>query len=321
MSRRALVNGASGFVGSVLVRRLLRDGHEVHALVRPGSDRWRLEGLDADVALVEIDLADGEKLGQCIAAIRPEWIFHLAAHGAYPSQKDFGRMVRSNLLGTLNLVEAALRTGFETLVNTGSSSEYGFVDHAPSEDETPRPNSDYAVTKLAASLFCRAAAEHHGVRIPTLRLYSVYGPFEEPTRLVPALAVHGLAGELPPLVSPDVSRDFVFVDDVVEAYLTSASSKAGEPGAIYNVGSGEQVSVAQAVETARKLLAIDAQPRWGTMPNRSWDTSVWVSDPRKIERELGWKAETGFEQGFRRFVDWLKSDVERQEFYRGRLPR
>jgi nucleoside-diphosphate-sugar epimerase len=319
MARRVLVTGASGFVGSVLVRRLLSDGHAVHALVRPGSERWRLDGLD--VPLVEVDLADGAAVADTVAAVRPEWIFHLAAHGAYPSQRDLRQMVESNLLGTIYLVEACLENGFETLVNTGSSSEYGFTDHAPSESEPPHPNSDYAVTKLSATLYCRATAQQRGARIPTLRLYSVYGPYEDPTRLVPALAVHGLAGALPPLVSPDVSRDFVFVEDVVDAYVAAASSKTGEPGAIYNVGTGAQVTVAQAVETARNVLSIGAEPRWGTLPNRSWDTSVWISDPRKIERELGWRAKTGFEDGFRRFVDWMKSDVERQEFYRGGLLR
>ncbi len=316
MARRVLVTGASGFVGSVLVRRLLSDGHAVHALVRPGSERWRLDGLD--VPLVEVDLADGAAVTDTVAAVRPEWIFHLAAHGAYASQKDLRQMVESNLLGTIYLVDACLESGFETLVNTGSSSEYGFTDHAPSESEPPHPNSDYAVTKLSATLYCRATAEQRGARIPTLRLYSVYGPYEDPTRLVPALAVHGLAGALPPLVSPDVARDFVFVEDVVDAYVAAASSKTGEPGAIYNVGTGAQVTVAQAVETARNVLSIGAEPRWGTMPNRSWDTSVWISDARKIERELGWKATTGFEEGFRLFADWLRSDDARYRYYRKR---
>lgn len=317
MARRALVTGASGFVGSVLVRRLLDDGHAVHALVRPGSDRWRLQGLD--VPLVEVELAHGTAVADTVASVRPEWIFHLAAHGAYPSQRDLTQMVESNLLGTIHLVEACLHEGFETLVNTGSSSEYGFTDHAPSESEPPHPNSDYAVTKLSATLYCRATAEHRRARIPTLRLYSVYGPFEEPTRFVPTLAVHGLAGALPPLVSPDIARDFVFVEDVADAYLAAAKAGAGEPGAIYNVGTGSQLTVAGAVETARKVLAIGAEPRWGTMPNRGWDTSIWVSDPRKIERELGWKAKTGFEEGFRRFVDWLGSDGDRHDSYRERV--
>jgi dolichol-phosphate mannosyltransferase len=313
---RVLVTGAAGFVGAVLARRLVSDGHEVHALVRPGSDLWRLDGVEARVH--EVDLAEEPEVSDVVTRVRPEWIFHLAAHGAYPFQSHFPEMVRTNVLGTLHLVESCLRVGFEALVNTGSSSEYGFTDHAPSEDEEPRPSSDYAVTKLTATLYCRAAAGRSGRSIPTLRLYSVYGPFEEPSRLVPQLAVRGLEGKLPPLVSPQVARDFVFVDDVVEAYLAAASRRGAEPGAVYNVGTGRQTSIREAVEIARRVLSIASPPEWRTMPNRPWDTSVWVASPARIEKDHGWKPRTRFEEGFARFVRWLSEDPLRIVRYRNR---
>src|SRR3972149_6587359 len=140
---RALVTGAAGFVGAVLARRLAKDGHEVHALVRPSSDLWRLEGVEARIH--PIDLAEEPAVGDVVDRVRPERIFHLAAPGAYPSPSDFRAMVRTNVLGTIHLVESCLRIGFDALVNTGSSSEYGFTDHAPSEDEGPRAASNYAV--------------------------------------------------------------------------------------------------------------------------------------------------------------------------------
>jgi len=313
---RTLLTGAAGFVGAVLARRLVRDGHELHALVRPGSDLWRLEGVEARVH--EVDLADEPAVSDVVARVRPEWIFHLAAHGAYPFQSDFRAMVRTNVLGTLHLVESCLRVGFDALVNTGSSSEYGLVDHPPTEDEEPRPSSDYAVTKLTATLYCRAAAARSGRSIPTLRLYSVYGPYEEPSRFVPQLAVRGLEGNLPRLVSPEVARDFVFVDDVVEAYLAAASRPGTEPGAVYNVGTGRQISIREAVEVAKGILPIESLPEWGTMPNRAWDTAIWVANPNKIERELGWKPRTTFEEGFSRFVRWLSEDPDRIALYRER---
>jgi dolichol-phosphate mannosyltransferase len=313
---RALVTGGAGFVGAVLARRLVADGHEVHALVRPGSDLWRLEGLEARVH--EVDLAEEPAVSDVVTLIRPEWIFHLAAHGAYPSQSDFRAMVRTNVLGTIHLVESCLRFGFDVLVNSGSSSEYGFTDHPPAEEEEARPSSDYAVTKLSATLYCRAAAARSGLTIPTLRLYSVYGPYEEPSRFVPQLAVRGLEKKLPPLVSPDVARDFVFVDDVVEAFLAAASGRGLEPGALYNVGTGKQTTIREAVELARRALSIDSRPEWGTMPNRAWDTSIWVANPERIERELGWKPRTTFEEGFTRFARWLSESPDRLQLYRDR---
>jgi nucleoside-diphosphate-sugar epimerase len=309
MTKRALVTGASGFVGAVVARRLLADGHDVHLLVRPESDAWRLHGVDAPQH--EVDLTDNLKLSTLLRSVRPEWIFHLATHGAYASQADARRMVATNVLATMNLVEAALDVGFEALVNAGSSSEYGFSDHPPSEDERAEPNSTYALTKLSQTLFCRFAARQHDVHIPTLRLYSVYGPYEEPTRFVPTLIAHGLDRRLPPLASPDVARDFVYTDDVAEAFLLSAERHDTERGGIYNVGTRTQTKLKDAVRLSRETFDITAEPPWKSMPDRAWDTTTWVANVHKIERELGWKASIPFDDGFRRFSAWLGDVRER----------
>jgi nucleoside-diphosphate-sugar epimerase len=316
--KRVIVTGATGFVGSNLARRLLRDGHEVHLLVRPSHSPWRIDDIRHDVRLHEVSLEDAEGVTQTVGRIRPDWIFHLAAHGAYSSQTDLRQMVQTNLVGTINLVEACLATGFDAFVNTGSSSEYGFKDHAPAEDESPEPNSHYAVTKAAATLFCRHTAQRRAVHLPTLRLYSVYGPYEEPTRLIPRLITRGLKGELPPLVNPTVARDYVYVDDVTEAYLLAATARGDvEPGAIYNVGTGVQTSLEEAVETARRVLSIKMEPQWASMPEREWDTSIWVANNRKIKDALGWQPRYSFEQGFQLTVEWLRAHPALSSFYDG----
>jgi dolichol-phosphate mannosyltransferase len=155
-------------------------------------------------------------------------------------------------------------------------------------------------------MFCRHAAQSRQVHLPTLRLYSVFGPYEEPSRLLPALIMHGLKGELPPLADPNVARDFVYVDDVVEAYLLAASVRTSEWGPIYNLGTGVQTTLRDAVEVARRVLSISAEPVWNTAPNRSWDASVWVCDNRKIRAQLGWQPRSTFAEGFRLMVDWFR---------------
>ena len=308
MQKKALVTGAAGFVGAVVARRLREDGHDVHLLVRPESDPWRLEGVDAERHT--IDLNDGA-LGETLRAVRPDWVFHLAEHGAYSSQTDWRRMVDVNVTGTMHLVEALLELGFEAFVNAGSSSEYGFTDHAPREDEPAEPNGHYALTKLSQTLYCRLSARQHDVPITTLRLYSVYGPYEEPTRLVPTLIARGLDGELPPLVAPDIARDFVYTDDVADAFVAAASHTDVERGAIYNVGTGRQTTLREAVAIARETLGIEAAPQWDSMTSREWDTTTWVANAEKAERELGWKARVPFEEGFRRFTRFIRDASER----------
>jgi nucleoside-diphosphate-sugar epimerase len=313
--RRVLVTGAAGFVGANLARRLVFEGHEVHVLGRPGFDRWRLESVIADVSPHEIDLLSAAAVRDAVAGIRPEWVFHLAARGGYSWQDDVDDILRTNVLGTSNLLAACAAADVEVLVNTGSSSEYGLKDHAPREDERLEPNSPYAVAKAAATMLCSLSGATGGMRVVTLRLYSVYGPYEEPGRLVPTLAAFGLEGGLPPLVSPQVARDFVWIDDVADAYLAAAAVPVAAAGVIFNVGTGRQTTVANAVEVARRSLAIAEEPVWGAMAERAWDTETWVADPGKIERELGWRATVGFDDGFERVLNWLRERPELRRRY------
>ena len=313
--KRVVITGAGGFIGANLARRLSVDGHEVHLWVKPARDLWRIEPMLSEMRLHEIDLGDAGQLTRAIREIRPEWIFHLAAHGAYSFQNSVHEMVRTNITGTINLVEACVQQGFAAFVNTGSSSEYGWKDYAPKETERADPNSYYAWSKASATAYCRYVAVLHNVRIPTLRLYSVYGPYEEPTRLIPTLIVHGRTGQLPPLVDPDVARDYVHVDDVCEAYILAATRPAEECGAIFNVGTGVQTTMREVIELARRVMGIRAEPAWGSMPNRQWDTNAWVADNEKIRRDLGWNARLSFEEGFARTVEWFSQRPQLLDLY------
>jgi UDP-glucose 4-epimerase len=303
---KALVTGAGGFVGANLMRELLRAGHEAVAVVRPGRVPWRLETLGAEFAMRPTDLRDPEAVRRSILQTRPEVVFHLAAHGAYSWQQDFDEMLAVNVRATQALLLGAREVGAR-LVNAGSSSEYGYKDHAPSETESLEPNSLYAVTKAAASHLCRLAAAAHGQPAITLRLYSVYGRWEEPGRLMPTLAERALAGRLPALVDPEVARDFVWVQDACDAFLAAASADLDDPGAVFNVASGTQTSLRSLVELARALFRIEAEPAWGTMERRRWDTAVWVGQPAAAAAKLGWHASTPLDQGLRQLADWLRA--------------
>jgi UDP-glucose 4-epimerase len=316
VGRRALLSGASGFVGANLARRLLADGHDVHLLLRANHNRWRVQEIRDQVTVHEVDLGDLAGLEAAMTAARPEWVFHLAAHGAYPDQQDLDQMIATNVQGTANLLRASERAEVEAFVNTGSSSEYGYKDHAPPEDEWLEPNSNYAATKAAATLLCRYTAQRTGLRITTLRLYSVYGPYEEPRRLVPTLVVKGLEGRLPALVNPNVARDYVHVDDVCEAYLLAAATPGQEPGAVFNVGTGVQMTLAEVVAVVRRLLPIRDKPNWGSMPERSWDTNVWISNPARIKAGLGWAPHLDLEQGLARMIAWFGANPNHLAQYR-----
>ncbi len=312
---RALVTGGTGFVGANLCRRLLAEGYAVHLFVRPEHSSWRIGEIRADLTLHPVGLGDPDALTQVLRQIRPQVVFHLAVHGAYPAQADARQMIETNLVGTSNLLDACLRADVETVVNTGSSSEYGLRDHAPAENEPVDPDNWYAVTKLSATLVCRFMARKYGLRLPTLRLYSVYGPYEEPSRLIPTLIIHGLHRRWPPLVGPEVARDFVAVDDVCDAYLRAAAFRSSEPGPIYNVGSGIQTALRELVALTQSQLSIADSPIWGSLPNREWDTSTWVANTQKIRSELGWVPRVTLADGLAQMIAWLRDDPTTRAFY------
>ena len=304
--KRTLVTGATGFVGANLVRRLLADGHEVHVLCRPESNSWRLHEINQQLKTHHESLADKEALSVCLNKIKPEWVFHLAAHGAYSWQNDLASIISTNILGTANLLACLVNGSCESFISAGSSSEYGYKDHAPQEKEWLDPNSEYAIAKAAAAHFCRFYAHKHGLNTAVLRLYSAYGPYEDQGRLIPTIINHGLQKKLPPLVDPEIARDFIYIDDVISAFITAASTQNPQPGAIYNIGTGKQTNLREVVSLARQIFDINEEPEWGSMPNRKWDTSVWVADISKISKGLNWQPQNTFQEGFLKTIAWSK---------------
>jgi dolichol-phosphate mannosyltransferase len=303
--KRCLVTGGSGFVGANLVRRLIAAEYETHVLLRPEHQLWRLRDITGLVRMHSVDLSDGDQVHQTVRAIRPEWVFHLAAYGAYSTQTGFARMVDVNVTGTASLLDASAETGVEAFIYTGSSSEYGYKNHPPREDEILEPNSQYAITKAAATHYCQFMARTTGFNAIAVRLYSIYGPYEDPSRLIPTLVRHGLEGKLPPLVSPATTRDFVYVDDAVDALVTLAG-KQPPHGAVYNLCSGVQTDLATVVETARKLMGISVEPVWSSMARRSWDTDIWIGSPELMQKEIGWRSRIDFATGLQRMIEWVK---------------
>ena len=266
--KRAVVTGATGFVGACLARRLLRDGHEVHLLLRPPINGRRIADVEGDLRLHIVDVNDRAAVLRTLRELRPEWVFNLMAHGAYSSQTDPDEIVRTNLLGTIHLLDAAQASGAEAFVQAGSSSEYGFQDHAPREGEPVAPNSLYAVSKVAATHYGQMIARQRDLQscapvvfgVRTLR--GAHPPHSDAIR-------HGLAGRLPPLVAPETARDFIYVEDVEEACVRAAQIGGQRRGAVYNVGTGQQTTIRQAVEALRRALPIADEPVWGTMGGRS----------------------------------------------------
>ncbi len=312
---RAMVTGAGGFVGANLVRALLARGDQPEAVVRPSSDVWRLDDVRGELPLISVDLADAGALAAAVLERQPEVLFHLAGFGGYSWQRDLDAMLSVNVRATETLLGAAREVGAR-VVHAGSSSEYGHRDGAASELDRLEPNSHYAVTKAAATHLCRLTAATHRQVAVTLRLYSIYGPWEDPRRLMPTLVRTASDGHWPPLVAPDTVRDFVWVDDACEAFIRAGTADFEDPGMILNIASGTQTSLSALVDVARQVFNVEEPPQWRTMNARPWDTEVWFGDPTAAERTLGWRARTPLHEGLERMADWFEERPQLLERYR-----
>jgi nucleoside-diphosphate-sugar epimerase len=304
-----LVTGAAGFVGAVLTRRLLSDGHDVHTVSKSSTAQWRLGGLEPDLQQHQVDLRDEDGVRSVVASIRPEVIYHLATHGAYPSQTDADGIIQTNIVGTWNILKALGHIDYEVFVNSGSSSEYGFKDYAMRETDLLEPNSYYSVAKCAQTLLCQHVAKTESRPITTFRLFSVYGPFEEPSRLIPTLIRRCLEGEDLTLVDPEIARDFVYVDDVVDAYLCT-DKLAQLRGEIINIGTGIQSPIRLVAELILHHTRARVACHWGAMPARIWDAKTWVADCTKSARLLGWRPTTMLSEGLERTIAWMRHQQE-----------
>lgn len=305
---KVLVTGATGFVGACLTRRLLGMGHEIHAFVRQTANQWRIADIAPQIVRHDVDLRDAHAVEQTLQSIRPDNIFHLATYGGFSFQQDVAAIYAANFQGTVNLVHACQKVGFDRFIHTGSSSEYGMKTEPMRETDLLEPLGDYAVSKAAATLFCRSEALLKGLPIVTLRIFSPYGPWDDPQRLIPYVISSLLNGSVPALSSPASVRDYIFIDDVIEAYLAVMDTPV-TAGEIYNVGSGVQTGIGQVVDRIVSAVDNGITARWGTEPPRRPEPAVWVADSGKLKGHFNWQATTGLEDGLQQTISWMSGHL------------
>jgi len=306
----AFVTGATGFVGSHLVRRLVAEGAEVHVLRRPRSNFHRLLDVVPRISAHEVSLADGPALRSLLSSIRPDRIFHLAASTVVAGATETAaELVAVNFLGTVNLLEACAEVDYEGLVTTGDSFEYSASTAPLREDEPCHPDTLHGMTKHSATLFAQGFARAWKRPIVTLRLFSTYGPLDHPRRLVPRVIAGALTRTPIPLSRRDIARDWVYVDDVVDLYLEAAQRAAELRGEVFNAGSGQAVTIGEITDILQRLTGSAAETRWGEFPAPAHDATPWIADTTRTFRTFNWRPRIPLEQGLRRTIDAIAKEI------------
>jgi dolichol-phosphate mannosyltransferase len=282
-----LVLGSSGFIGANLLKLILqiRDDAYGTAFATPS---WRLQDV-SNAKVFTVDLLVPQSARAVLEEIRPGTVFDCVAYGAYSFEKDPMRIYETNVLFKMRLIELLCELRTHCYIHAGSSSEYGEHADQPAEDSVLLPNSHYAVTKTSCAGLIHFAGKHRALRCANLRLYSVYGPLEEASRLIPSLVCAGLKGAYPPLVDPDVSRDFLYIDDACESFVDAALSLTPNfYGHSFNIGSGVSTTIKELALLSKEFFRMDTEPVFSSMPNRKWDfQGRWRALTDKAVNHLG----------------------------------
>jgi UDP-glucose 4-epimerase len=308
---RALVTGGSGFIGSHLVRRLVADGVEVHVLTSTVSSLVpvRLVDLRDRIFLHEGSLTDRWAMDAVVEAARPSHVFHLGAYTHVgKSWQRVDECVQVNVQGTVNLLHALEGSGYERLVNIGTSEIYGDVTSPFREDMAVRPVSPYAASKYAAEGLCRVFHQGRGWPIVMIRPFNAYGPAQTPDRVIPEIIIRALAGQDVLMTRGRQTREFNFVEDLVDGMVRAAAVQ-GVEGELLNLGCEHDVSMRQVATTILELMGNPVTARFGALPDRP--TEIWEmrSDSTKAKKLLGWAPRHSLAEGLEKTIAWYRREL------------
>lgn len=307
-----LVTGGAGFIGSNTVGRLLELGERVRVLDNFSTGkRHYLFPIRDRVELIEGDIRYLNVVQEATQGV--DYVIHMAALPSVP--RSIRTPIESNdvnVSGTLNVLIAARDLGVKRVVYGASSSAYGNTEVLPkSEEMAALPLSPYAVNKFAGELYCRVFHQVYGLETVALRYFNVFGPRQDPmsqySAVIPKFIGAALAGQAPTIFGDgEQSRDFTFVENVVEANLLACKA-AGASGETINIACGQRATLNELAALIGRIVGTEAKPVY--QPQRTGDVRHSLADIRKAERLLGYRPKVGLEEGLRRTVDWLREQA------------
>lgn len=308
-----LVTGGAGFIGGTLTERLLKDGHSVvvvdnlNPYYDPERKRKHLSAFKDKLAgFYETDIADYDALAEVFETQRFDLVYHIAAQaGVRYSLSHPEVYVRTNVVGTENVLKLACEHGKPDVIFASSSSVYGDLKDAVfTEEKMGKPLSPYAATKQEGEKLCREYAEKCGMNITALRFFTVYGPWGRPDMAPVIFTEKILSGQPIDIYNGgDMKRDFTYIDDIVDGCILAQKNPSGFR--VFNLGRGVPTSLMDFVSVFEDALGVKAQTVM--KPMQPGDMKETSADIRKAERELGYRPKVLVRDGVKRFVEWYRT--------------
>ena len=315
-NQTVLVTGGGGFIGSRLCERLVQSGATVRAFVRYTSraEIGLLRFLEPDILkkieIIRGDLRDFSAVAQSLRGV--DIVFHLGALISIPySYVHPVETVQTNVLGTLNILEACRKSGAK-LVHTSTSEVYGTALRVPIDEDHPlQGQSPYSASKIGADKLVESYFRSFGLPTVTVRPFNTYGPGQSTRAVIPTIITQALAGGVVRLGNLDAIRDFTYLDDTVEGFLLTAQADTWN-GETYNLGSGEEISIGAIAALIFRLMGKQAEIQLEKNRLRPEKSEVLrlISDNRKAKLELGWQPTVGMEEGLQRTIRWIGEHLD-----------
>lgn len=314
--RIVLTTGAGGFIGSRLCERLVEEGASVRAFVRYTSraEVGLLKQLPpeilANIEIIRGDLRDFSAVEQ--AAKEVEIVFHLGALISIPySYVHPVETVQTNVIGTMNVLEACRKTGAK-LVHTSTSEVYGTALRVPIDEDHPlQGQSPYSASKIGADKLVESYYRSFDVPSITIRPFNTYGPGQSNRAVIPTIITQALSGDVVRLGNLDAIRDFTYLDDTVEGFLVAGQVDLWN-GESYNLGTGEEISIGAVAELIFRIMGKqpEIQVEQGRLRPEKSEVLRLISDNRKATAALGWQPKVGMEEGLRRTIEWISAHMD-----------
>ncbi|MBU2541451.1 MAG: GDP-mannose 4,6-dehydratase [Candidatus Omnitrophica bacterium] len=303
---KVLITGGGGFIASHLTKRLLEEGAKIFVLTKYGCviDNIRLVNIWDKVKIIESDLRNPDSLKK-VKLIKPDIIYHFAAYNHVGDSFDnVSEAIDVNSKGTVNLLDAY--EDYKRFIYISSSEIYGHQSSVPFHEELkPSPISPYAVGKYSGELYARMKYLVYKRPIVILRPFNAFGPFQSPRAIIAEIIIKCLKGEDIVTTEGIQTRDFNYVENLIDGFLLASSVKKAV-GEIINIGSGKEISIKELVKKIHKLADSKSKLCIGKMPYRP--TEIWrmAASNKKASKLLGWRQKISFEEGLLRTINWYQ---------------
>ena len=309
-----LITGATGFIGANLARTLSKSGDKISIFLKSKPNLWRLKDIISHFDTHVIDISNPDMIKQKIMEIKPDIVYHCAAYGVYPSQKDLNTIIQTNVIGSANLMQVLAKyNDLEKFINIGSVFEYGPKLKPAKETDIVKPITIYGIAKVTQTHLAQYFALANNLPTVTLRIFTTYGTYEEPGRLISDIMVASIRNTPLKLACLTARRDFIYIDDVINA-LIKATKTRGIEGEIFNIGGGRAFDVQEIVDLIQEIsqtnLKISLDDKKQLEFDRIIGSKTVFANIEKARKDLSWKPRYSIKEGLKKTYDWYKKNIQ-----------